>query len=270
MYSYLHKIRIIYLEQLGNYVAIATAVQQAEELLARGEFNKHWYSERYNSYILVYALLQCRRYEEGLKLAEERLELLQRDSYNWFAYMENYFLLALHSRKYSMAAKLLQDVMSNGYFSKIAPVSIERWELYRRFYTLVAGQAAKEAGLDAPFVSDLAILSRDKSGFNLAILILDVLSVLPQADLEQQAERVRKYRVKYLKGEKAERPRLFLRLLQVALQEQEARAARERGEKLLGQLEAAPLPGDAFTEVEIVPYEHLWEHLLSVLQKQEK
>ena len=27
-------------------------------------------------------------------------------------------------------------------------------------------------------------------------------------------------------------------------------------------LRAEPLPGDAFTEVEIVPYEHLWEHVL--------
>ncbi|ARS34726.1 hypothetical protein CA264_04315 [Pontibacter actiniarum] len=270
IFYYFNKLSILYLEQTGQYAEIAEEIARAEVLVKEGKVNSSWYSVHYNLFIKIYALLQSRQYSVGLMLAKEYQAHFRRFSTNWFAFMENYLLLTLHNKDYEQAAALLQDVTSEDHMAKLQANSQERWELYRRFYTLVAGQAVKEAGLDAPFISDLAILSRDKSGFNLAILILDVLSVLPQADLEQQAERVRKYRVKYLKGEKAERPRLFLRLLQVALQEQEARAARERGEKLLVQLEASPLPGDAFTEVEIVPYEHLWELVLKLLQQREQ
>ncbi|GAB3812928.1 hypothetical protein GCM10028895_04450 [Pontibacter rugosus] len=51
----------------------------------------------------------------------------------------------------------------------------------------------------------------------------------------------------------------------MALQEQNPNIVRTKGEPLLRKLEVTPFPGDAFTEIEIVPYEHLWDFFLKAL-----
>ena len=42
----------------------------------------------------------------------------------------------------------------------------------------------------------------------------------------------------------------------------------EKGQKLYQKLIDSPPPGDAYAEIEIVPYEHLWEHILTILDRQ--
>ncbi|WP_276497002.1 hypothetical protein [Pontibacter litorisediminis] len=274
IFSLLHKLQIFYFEQLGQYDKIASAVQEADLLLSEGKINRHWYRTKYYGFVLVYALLQCRQYEEGLRLAKEKEEGIARESHNWFAFRENYILLALHSKKYALVADLLAEAFRNHHFRKILLESQERYELLRRFHALVAApNRAEQPELLKPIVQEFKLLPKDKSGFNLALLVLDVLEKLSCGeldDLEPQAERVRKYTQKYLKGEKAERPRLFLRLLLLALTKQGAALVREQGQKLLERLKGTPLPGDAFAEVEIVPYEHLWELVLKVLEQRQQ
>ncbi|WP_266205116.1 hypothetical protein [Pontibacter kalidii] len=173
-----------------------------------------------------------------------------------------------------MAENLLKDVIENEHIRKLSDASVERWELYRRYFVFLVEHVVgeRQQALSSEITAKLLILPNDKAGFNLALLVLDVLERLSEGDLDElevQAERVRKYTQKYLRGEKAERPRLFMRLLLLALTRQNAREAREQGQQLLERLQAEPLPGDAFTEVEIVPYEHLWEHALQLLERQQ-
>lgn len=269
-----HVLQIAYLEQIGNYARIVDAIDHTERKVKENRINTSWYNRKYNSYIVVYALLQSRQYEKGLRLAAENIKLFGKYTANWFAYMENYVLLAIHSKQYKLAEELLRDVIEGEHLKKLGDSSIERWELYRRYFAFVVAQEREEQlqALSTGITTKLLILPNDKVGFNLALLVLDVLEKLAAPhveDLALHAERVRKYTRKHLKGEKAERPRLFLRLLLLVLTKSSAEA-RVQGEELLEKLKATPLPGDAFSEVEIVPYEHLWELGLHLLKRREK
>ncbi|OKL38590.1 hypothetical protein [Pontibacter flavimaris] len=268
-----HILQIAYLEQQGEYVEVVNAIATTERLVKEKKVNTSWYNRKFNAFIEVYALLQSRQYERGLELAEKNIKLFEKYTANWFGFMENYVLLAIHDQQYQLAENLLKDVIEGEHLRKLSDSSIERWELYRRYFVFLEEQVVGERrqALSFEITAKLLILPNDKSGFNLALLVLDVLEKLSEGaldDLEVQAERVRKYTQKYLRGEKAERPRLFMRLLLLALTRQNAREAREQGQVLLEKLQATPLPGDAFTEVEIVPYEHLWEHVLQLLGQQ--
>jgi hypothetical protein len=265
-----HILQIAYLEQQGEYAKIVDKIAKTEKLVAENQVSIFWYNRKYNAYIEVYGLLQSRQYERGLELAAKNVKLLEQYSANWFGFMENYVLLAIHSKQYQLAENLLKDVIESEHLRKLSDASIERWELYRRYFVFLVGHVVgeRQPALKSEVTAKLLILPNDKAGFNLALLVLDVLEKLSEGEmdeLEVQAERVRKYAQKYLRGEKAERPRLFMRLLLLALTKQNAREAREQGQALLEKLRAEPLPGDAFTEVEIVPYEHLWEHVLQSL-----
>lgn len=269
-----HMLQIAYLEQIGNYARIVDAIGQTEKLVKANRVNTSWYNRKYNSYIVIYALLQSRQYEKGLRLAAENIKSFVKYSANWFAFMENYVLLAMHSKQYKLAENLLKEVIEGEHLRKLGDSSIERWELYRRYFAFVVEQVREEQlqALSTGITTRLLILPNDKVGFNLALLVLDVLEKLAAPhveDLALHAERVRKYTSKHLKGEKAERPRLFLRLLLLVLTKSSTEA-RVQGEELLEKLKATPLPGDAFTEVEIVPYEHLWELAVQLLKRREQ
>ncbi|RIJ41408.1 hypothetical protein [Pontibacter oryzae] len=274
IYNYLHQLKVLYLEQLGNYAEIAAIIDEAESLVKKGVVNKSWFSNQYNNFIRIYALLQSKQYSKGISLAEKHLPDYRKFSVHWFAFIENYLLLTLYNQDYGKTAEVLAEASSGGHFLKLKASSIERLELFRRYFAFII--RCKSLDITSsnvqPFTVDLSFVPKDKSGLNLSLLILEVMEDIARMrfkDMEQQAERVRKYRVKYLKGERAERPRLFLRLLQMALLEQDYETTRVKGEKLLGQLAEAPLPGDAFSEVEIIPYEHLWELVLNLLQKKQ-
>ncbi|PTX14246.1 hypothetical protein C8N40_11293 [Pontibacter mucosus] len=274
VFSRWHVLNTAYLEQLGEYSKIVESIAQAEALVEAKKVSTSWYNRKFNSYIVIYALLQSRQYEKGLRLAAENIKLFGKYSANWFAFMENYVLLAMHSKQYKLAENLLKEVIEGEHLRKLGDSSIERWELYRRYFAFVVEQVREEQlqALSTGITTRLLILPNDKVGFNLALLVLDVLEKLAAPhveDLALHAERVRKYTSKHLKGEKAERPRLFLRLLLLVLTKSSI-DARVQGKELLEKLKATPLPGDAFTEVEIVPYEHLWELAVQLLKRREQ
>ena len=82
-------------------------------------------------------------------------------------------------------------------------------------------------------------------------------------------ERLRKYQQRHLTKEASTlRSRLFLRLLQLIVEKNfDPQKAAERGQGLLQQLRDTPPPGEAFAEVEIIPYENLWGLVLDLLRE---
>ncbi|WP_161891024.1 hypothetical protein [Pontibacter russatus] len=264
---------IQYLELQGDFRAIADTVAQAEDLLKRGELPPNWFNHKYNAFIRVYALLRTQQYEEGLSRAAAYLQLFEPKTVNWFAFMENYLLLALHAQRYAQAGELLQKVLRNRFFHQIQQPARERWELYRRHLVLVNNVLPERLRSELPrnMFSELINLPKDKAGFNLSLLVLDVIKSFANKnidDYEPQAERIRKYIMKYMRGEKAERPRLFLRLLLLAVRhELDFARTSKAASNLAAKLSQADPPGDAFAEVEIVPYENLWEAVLIILKR---
>ena len=45
---------------------------------------------------------------------------------------------------------------------------------------------------------------------------------------------------------------------------------RRKGQVLADKLAATQAPGDAFAEIEIIPYEHLWQQILHLLHWQQQ
>jgi hypothetical protein len=275
IFNYYHILSIFYLELQGDYYGISDAVEKAESLLKQGEVHPSWFSDKYNSFIRVYALLQTRQYDLGLALAEKHIQSFDPYSINWFSFMENYLLLAIHSKEYALAGELMQKSFKNQFILKINDNAKERWELYRKYMILVKSSLSSSYKLVLPThnLVELVKLPKDKVGFNLSLLVLYVIESFTKRgdDYLPQAERIQKYITKYLRGEKAERSRLFLRLLLLAIKEElHPVRAREKGQRIYESMSQTTPPGDAFAEVEIVPYEHLWELVLQLLEQRAK
>jgi len=269
----LYRVRLIAAGLAGQYQQIIEETQRASAQLAAGAINVRRFDQRFNHFMNVYAHLRGRRPVEGLKLAEAFAETMHPTSSNWFYFYEHYLLLALHAGEYEQALRLLHLAQKNPSYGKLRPAALERWELLEAYTELVLpseqvlprrrNQLAVFAALTVPEYS------RDKRGYNVAILVFQLVHYLQERLLEPvlvRLERLRKYQQRHLRDAATLRSRTFLRLL-LLLPEADFNPAQlaERGRSLLRTLQQATLTRDADAEVEIIPYEDLWLLIMRVL-----
>ncbi len=267
-----YKAHMIYFEMVGDFNGIVDLTILSEQWLQQKKINALRFDANYNKFILVYAHLRAKRYNDGLAYAQQFLPVFQANSTNWFAFHENYFLLAVHSKNIELAEAIILKIANNTAFEKISSTSKERWKLYKTyFYTLFPSTYYESSGIgnNNPYLLSLPEYSKDKQGFNVAILILQFIYFLKKNDSEAllyRIESLKKYILTHLKDTFSQRSKIFLKLLILTVVEDfDAEACSKKGQKLYQKLIETPTPGDAYAEIEIVPYEHLWELILSIL-----
>ena len=271
----LYRVRLADAGLAGRYGDIIRETEQATAALEQGTLNARRFDQRFNHFMNVYAHLRGRRPKEGLRLAEAFAETIHPTSSNWFYFYEHYLLLALHAGEYEQAMRLLQTAQKNPSYGKLRPAAVERWELLEAYTELMLpteqvsprrrNQLAVFAALTVPEYS------RDKRGYNVAILVFQLVHYLQQRLLEPvlvRIERLRKYQQRHLRDTATLRSRTFLRLL-LLLPEADFDPAQlaQRSKALLNTLRQAALTREVDSEVEIVPYEDLWELVMRVLSQ---
>jgi hypothetical protein len=114
--------------------------------------------------------------------------------------------------------------------------------------------------------------SKDKQGFNVAILILQFMYFVRSQDTDALSYRIdslKKYAGRHLTHQLSKRNLLFFKMLVLLVKEDlDYTQAKKKGEPLLQRLKNTPVPGDAYAEIEIMPYEHLWTLILKMLKEQ--
>ncbi|WP_165822121.1 hypothetical protein [Hymenobacter edaphi] len=271
VYDPLLKLQLILQELVGNFEEIIRITREAEDLFARGKLNPRRFDGRFTKFYNVYGHLRARRLKEGLAVAEGYLQAFHRSSNNWFVFLENYYLLAMHDGDYALAGDLLRRMQNNPFVTKISQPARQRWDLFRAYLYFVRPE---EAGLRplhfAQLVQRIPDHSRDKQGYNVAILILQFLHYLREGNIEAllaRLESLRKYESAHLRDAATLRSRLMFRLLQLTVKENfDPKACEKKGQAVLSRLSETPPPGEAFAEIEIIPYESLWQQTLLLLQ----
>ncbi|AII52731.1 hypothetical protein N008_12190 [Hymenobacter sp. APR13] len=270
-FHYHYRVQLIQQELLGNYQEIIRITGATARLLEQGKINNKRFDKRFNAYMSVYAHFRSRKVENGLRLAELHAKEFHHSSVNWLYYLEIYLLLAIHAGQYGEALELLATARKNVYFDKQQAVAQQRWDLYMVYLQFVRPELSPVRMRNfTTFVQTVPDHSRDKQGYNVAVLILQFLHFLRQRDLENiltRLESLRKYQQRYLRETGNVRSQLFFRLLAIVVKEEfNPTTSRKKGEAVLKKLQASPPPGEAFAEIEIVPYEQLWQITLDILQ----
>lgn len=272
-YNTWYRTRMAYDELQGNYQEMIRVTAAASKRWRDGKLNMRRFDLRYNHFASVSAYLRSRQPVQGLRLAEKYAQDFHPSSGNWFYFQELHLLLALHAEQYEQAQVLLVAITKNPAYLNQREAALQRWDLYKAYVTFVLPQAPTTARQRqmAQWVLVLPEYSRDKRGHNVAMLVLQLLHFLRERNLEAvllRLERLRKYQQRHLFDPTTMRSRLFLRLLPLIVEKNfDAARTAERGKALLQQLRETPPPGNAFAEVEIIPYEQLWGLVLMLLRE---
>ncbi|QNP50729.1 hypothetical protein [Hymenobacter qilianensis] len=269
-FEYVYRLQLMREELSGNFEEIIKITGTTEALFEEGKVNKKRFDTRFNKFISVWAHLRGRQVEHGLRLAEEYIKDFHPSSANWFYFLEHYMLLALHAKEYSKAYEILRLARKNPYYGKQRAAAIQRWDLFEVYLHFIQPEGTALRLQFSQFIQTVPDYSRDKQGYNVAILVLQFLYYLRQRNLDAlltRLEGLRKYEQNHLRDPATLRSQLFFRLLLLTVREDFApQACEKKGQSLLNRLREAPQPGDAYAESEIIPYEDLWALTLNILR----
>ena len=267
-----YKLRLWICELLGDYENVIGVTEDAYSLVSSGMVNPLRFDLRHNVYTRTYAYLRAKDYDKGIKYAREGMDHISRSSRNWFSHMENYVLLALHSKNYNLADEVINQVIRNPHMDKISTQSKERWELYKGYlYFMMPDRNVEDVLSFKDIYERLPFYSQDKQGFMVAILILEFMDFLKKDRLDLALTKLpnsERYIYRYLnQNQESQREKLFLKLISIIVQcSFNPDMAAKKGKRYLERLASTPEPGDAFAEVEIVPYEQLWDILMGFMK----
>ncbi len=271
--------RLIYSIVVARYVAEYdndSVIRYCDEALASFPQN-HPNSNAFRFSFMhkkVLALAATGELESAKTIVKEACKLAPVGSFNWHIafikritvclyagdYQEAYILYKAHrqqKRPHKNAEAYWKIIYAYLYFlihaGKIEPYNEERFNL-------------------AKFINDMPVHTRDKSGNNISILIIEVIIRMQRDQFGHIIDRIdsiREYARTYTHNPETKRANLFLNMIIRMEAAYFHRSGTEtKTKKLYNKLQETPLKIGQNMAIEILPFPVLWELILSMLKDQ--
>lgn len=278
LHLYGRLLQITVYEHRHDYKTVAELSRDAIRFFAAKPYKSFNVLQVFN-YALSTSLLNLREYEVCRIQAERSLYLCEEGKHHWFNLMKILFFADMHAGRYEEAVQTHRKVIQCAAFKEQSGTLTEPWKIYESYLHLLKMSGhIEEKNLPGRFkfqkmLNEIQVYAKDKSGMNVSVQIAQFLIALFEGNYGQcidREEALAKYRNRYVTLEMAARSHYFIRVLEcVSKQSFEAVTARKKGAKIMEQLSAIPLEAaNQNYEVEVIPYETLWELILAVLASQ--
>ncbi|HLF63621.1 MAG TPA: hypothetical protein VI603_07705 [Saprospiraceae bacterium] len=223
----------------------------------------------------IVCFLQLQEYSKVEIIADAYFREMTRSSLNWFVLKIYIMVCRLHSRNYQGAYNVVQEVVNEKGYRKLPGTILQSWIVYEAHveFLISIGKIKTVTPLKFrlyKFLNEIPIYTKDKRGLNIAILIVHALILLQQRKYMEIIDRVdalNQYCHRHLRRDDTFRSNCFIKML---LRIPKADFNRKRTERYalpyLNKLHSMPLMiSDQSMEVEVIPYEDLWEMVLELL-----
>lgn len=224
--------------------------------------------------------LNLRQFGHCRAVANQYRGFFQVGSFNWFKWEELHFLAEFNAGEYEAALAIWIRATDRVEFTELPPAIAESWKIFEAYLLFLMRSGHLKERKDgrrfriAKIWNEIHFSSRDKSGMNIPVLIIQFLLALADKEYGQcidREESLAKYRTRYLKPDNAARSHYFFKMLElIPKSDFKSATVSLNAAPLLDRLMAASqhLTNQNF-EVEVIPYEKLWEIVLSVLKSHE-
>lgn len=222
--------------------------------------------------------IMLKRFNEGEETAERCLKLQPKGSINWVIALHYYVILSFHSQNFKKAYDLYQDAINQFNIDNEIMSLAEYWKIHEAIINYLIAIKKLEVFQDnnsnrfriSKFLNDVPLYSKDKQGINIFILIIQVLFLLQQGkygEIIDRTESLKTYVHRYLRRDDTFRSNCFIKMLLClpAASFHKAGVVR-KAKKYVELLKSVPIEeANQSPEVEIIPYEMLWEFVLESL-----
>lgn len=216
-------------------------------------------------YYAIPSYIHLGKNELALNSINECLRLVEPQTYNYYATSFYQVLLGFHNRELVLVSAAIETV-------DLAKIPIdalrEQWRIAIAYYHLYKGSEFKLG----KFLNQMPIFDQDKRGNKINILILQILFFLRDKKYNRiinRIESLKQYTHRYLRKDDTFRSNCFIKmLLQLPQADFHPVAVRRKSKPYLAKLKTKPLNlAQQGSELEVVPYEILWEKVLSLVDE---
>ncbi len=219
----------------------------------------------------IYAYYYLEDYKTGGDYAHKSLQYFKTGSENWFEFIEYYFLLMMKAKNYTKAGELFRKVRTNKHYNDLPSLVAERWHLYRAYLVFFNDHKLIRWGFDIEeFKCHKPEYPKELHGYNVACLIIQVVFLMREGKVDlvkEKMEQLQEYNSTHLDKRHNYRNSIFIRLLNIINDKDfNYPVVKEKGQNYYLKLKKTQIPGDLHFDIEVVPYEILWEEILQILK----
>lgn len=234
-------------------------------------------------YYLIVGYTQRKQYDLAGSYIKKCLDCTVEGTTAWLKILELAFVSYLHSADYHLAIATFVSANNDKYL-KHFPIPVqEKWLIYAAFLHFLLSSGIYEASEKeksklkkefklSKFKNNLVFYDKDKSGMNLNILLIEILILITEKQfdiLSDRYEAIQKSAQRYIdESEIRSRIRLIFKILLLCIKHDFKRVKIiESGNDLLERLALQPIElGDEAYELEIIPYNVVWEGIQRFLK----
>lgn len=203
--------------------------------------------------------LEGRNFSKGLDLINQSYKYTPKGGNNWFSVHSYEVILEFMRLKLDRVSELIEN--NTNYPNSLVR---ERYELYRAYLSIFQEGSFKVNR----FLNSTIQFSRDKRGYNIAIVIVKMLHLVKQRRHEEfidLMERVDQYRRDWVRDKELSRSRIFLKIL-LTLPKSHFREAQFKlnTKRHLRELKKVDIKTSSI-EVELIDYEFLYDKVVSFI-----
>ena len=267
-------------EMLRDFEAMLEVTAKAEKYIEENPL--YYQSDKLATFQLkkMSAHLHLTDWKNGKINAEKCLHSFPTGSETWYTFMEYYLLLAIHTDNYVNAIAIYNEATSKSKFKKLSGVTKEKWKIFEVYLNFIiesvgsdnpvlAAQQKKTFRLSR-FLNDSILYPKEQRIFTVLLVIAQILFLLEKKSYNAVAERIDRlkgYANRQLKKEEFHRAIQFIRLLQQLAKSDYKIENLGMTEKYYNKLVETPFfYSGAIHQFEVIPYEKLWNLILSRLK----
>lgn len=229
---------------------------------------------------MALAYYELQEYEKGIAAIETSLKMHPSKSTNWFNDMHFYMLLKLHTKDYLTAYEILLSVTKVAEYNNLPKNIQEFWKIAEAYLYLLIEAGKLQVEKNKRFrigklLNEVPSYASDKRVTNVPVLIIQILYMLQGASKSPKKQNnaidrinaIEQYCGRYLRKDNNYRSNCFIKmLLQIPAGYFNKKAIERRVEKYVAKLAESEVEFVTQTyEIELIPYEDLWEIALESL-----
>lgn len=269
-YFYTYSLGVAHYSSINDAKSALEICNQAIDIIKKKEF---YTRGRMTTFTInkLHFLTQLRRFDvdEADYTYRLSIEHTSEGETNWFKVQNIWVHYNLHAGHYQKAVEVYREVVSHPRYKLMTGLTAEIWKVYQGYFQLLValGQLdeANNVGVFKAhkFVNEFQVLSKERTGMNIPVLILPVIfSLLSNEGIDgggQSAEALDKYRQRYLQNDQNLRSAIFVKLLTALSKRSYTPKANQKIKLELENLAKEPVEtsGQSYS-IEIIPYETLW------------
>ena len=272
VFEYLMQLHLLHKSLTGDFAGIVDFLKEVEKGSFEGhELNSNRLDQAQIIRSMSHAYFRAWEFEKGMQYVEKHLEEIDSSGLDWFQLNDTYFHLAVHNKSYKKATEIIDSIFENKVFDRLSEEEQDRWKLYNVYLQLIyAGNFYIRNVNIKNVIENIPEYHKDREGFNVALIILQFLYFIGQGDLEELVTRrdeLKRYMANHFKENFSYRSRTIYKLLNIVVEnELDVKAIQQKSRYLLKKLDEHKIVGDAYQEMEIIPYGDLWDLIVRMLK----